>query len=287
MLSTLALLFALSHAKHVVVIGLDGASPDGIAHAKTPAIDALKARGAWTFHARGVMPTVSSPNWASMIMGAGPEQHGVTSNNWEIGKAPFPPTAKGSGGMFPTMFGVLREQRPRAVIGVFHDWAGFGRLLEPKAPDVIENPKGPDATVSRAIAFIRERKPALTFVHLDHVDHAGHEFGHGTPQYYEAVGKADQLIGIIVDALKQAGMLDSTIVIVTADHGGVGKKHGGETLAELEIPWIVAGPGVRQGYELQQPVNTYDTAATVLFVLGVKEPAAWIAKPVREAFGKR
>jgi len=39
--------------------------------------------GAWTLHARGVMPTVSSPNWASMIMGAGPEQHGVTSIDWQ------------------------------------------------------------------------------------------------------------------------------------------------------------------------------------------------------------
>ena len=35
-----------------------------------------------SIHARGVIPTVSSPNWASMIMGAGPEQHGITSNDW-------------------------------------------------------------------------------------------------------------------------------------------------------------------------------------------------------------
>ena len=286
MLLTVGLLFALAHVKHVVVIGLDGTSPNGIANAKTPAIDALKARGAWTFHARGVMPTVSSPNWASMIMGAGPEQHGVTSNDWKPEKFPFPPIVKGSGGIFPTMFGVLREARPRAVIGVFHDWPGFGRLLEPKAPDALENPKGPDETAARAIAFIKARKPSLTFVHLDHVDHAGHESGHGTPQYYEAVEKADRLIGNIMDALKQAGMLDSTIVIVTADHGGMGRKHGGETLAELEIPWIIAGPGVRSVYELKDPVNTYDTAATVLYVLGVKQPAAWIAKPVREAFRK-
>ena len=286
MLTTLALLFALSQAKHVVVIGLDGTSPNGIEHAKTPAIDELKARGAWTHRARGVMPTVSSPNWASMIMGAGPEQHGVTSNKWELDNAPFPPVAKGSGGMFPTMFGVLREQHPNAVIGVFHDWDGFARLLEKKAPGVLEHPNGADETVARAIAFIKDRKPELTFIHLDSVDHAGHRFGHGTPEYFEAVENADKLIGNIIAALRQAGMLDSTIVIVTADHGGVGKGHGGETLAELEIPWIIAGPGVRKGYELKNPINTYDTAATVLSVLGVKQPSVWIAKPVAEAFGR-
>lgn len=238
-------------------------------------------------HARGVMPTYSSPNWASMIMGAGPEQHGVTSNKWELATAPFPPIAKGSGGMFPTMFGVLREQQPKAVIGVFHDWEGFARLLEKKAPDVLAHTEGAELTVARAVAFIKERKPTLTFLHLDHVDHAGHESGHGTKAYYDAATKADQLIGKVVEALEQAGMLKSTVIIVTSDHGGVGKGHGGESLAELEIPWIIAGPGVRTDVELKSPVNTYDTAATVLYVLGAKQPAVWVAKPVIEAFRKR
>ncbi len=286
MLATIGVLFALAQAKHVVVIGLDGTSPGALAHARTPAINALKARGASTMHARGVMPTVSSPNWASMIMGAGPEQHGVTSNKWELDQAPFPPIAKGSGGMFPTMFGVLREQQPKAVIGVFHDWDGFARLLEKTAPDVMQHPDGADLTVQRAVAFIKERKPTLTFLHLDHVDHAGHTSGHGSKEYYEAASKADVLIGKVVEALEQAGMLNSTVIIVTADHGGVGKGHGGESLAELEIPWIIAGPAVIAGVELKSPVNTYDTASTVLYVLGVKQPAVWIAKPVMEAFGK-
>ena len=136
------------------------------------------------------------------------------------------------------------------------------------------------------MAFIKERRPTLTFIHLDHVDHAGHEFGHGSKAYYDAATKADQFIGKVVAALDEAGMLKSTVILVTADHGGVGKGHGGESLAELEIPWIIAGPGVRAGVELKSAVNTYDTAATVLYVLGAKQPAAWVAKPVVEAFGK-
>ena len=144
----------------------------------------------------------------------------------------------------------------------------------------------PDLTVERSVAFIKARKPTLAFIHLDHVDHAGHASGHGSKEYYEATSRADVLIGMIVEALEQSGMLKSTVIIVTADHGGVGKGHGGESLAELEIPWIIAGPGVRAGVELKSPVNTYDTASTVLYVLGVKQPSVWIAKPVLEAFRK-
>jgi arylsulfatase A-like enzyme len=269
---------------YVVIIGCDGMSPTGVLNAPTPVMRRLMDEGAWTMHARGVMPTVSSPNWASMIMGAGPEQHGVTSNEWETNKFEISPVVVGPGGMFPTIFGVLREQRPASVIACFHDWNGFGRLFERQAADVIENPKGPTNTIRRAVAYFKGRTPTFTFIHLDHVDHAGHEFGHGTPQYYDSVAVADKLIGEAIQGLQEAGMWDKTILLVTADHGGKGKGHGGATMAELEIPWILRGPGVARGKELKKAVNTYDTAATVAFIFGLEPPDCWIAKPVAEAF---
>ena len=61
----------LPGVEHVVIIGVDGMSPKGVEVAKTPHMHQLMREGAYTLHARGVMPTVSSPNWASMIMGAG------------------------------------------------------------------------------------------------------------------------------------------------------------------------------------------------------------------------
>lgn len=43
--------------QHAVVVGVDGMSPDGVLHADAPNLKRLRERGAWTFHARGVMPT--------------------------------------------------------------------------------------------------------------------------------------------------------------------------------------------------------------------------------------
>jgi arylsulfatase A-like enzyme len=140
--------------------------------------------------------------------------------------------------------------------------------------------------MERAIANLKERHPTFTFVHLDHVDHAGHHFGHGTPEYYDSVGVADKLIGQAIQGLKDAGMWETTILLITADHGGKGKGHGGATMAELEIPWIIRGPGVAAGHEIQAPVNTYDTAVTVAYVFGARTPDVWIGKPVYEAFRK-
>ncbi|MBI3853158.1 MAG: alkaline phosphatase [Verrucomicrobia bacterium] len=270
--------------QHVVIIGCDGMSPNGVLKAKTPVMRQLMKEGAYTLHARGVMPTSSSPNWASMIMGAGPEQHGVTSNDWETNKFDITPIAVGSGGIFPTIFGLLRDQRPKSVIACFHDWDGFGRLFERKAADMIEDSDGPTNAVEHAVAYIRQKKPTFTFIHLDHVDHVGHQIGHGTPEYFASVEVADKLIGEVIQGLKDANIWKQTILLITADHGGVGKGHGGATMAEIEIPWIIVGPGVAVGREIKRPVNTYDTAVTVAYIFGLRPPECWIGKPVMDAF---
>ena len=272
--------------KHVVIVGCDGMSPDGVQKADSPVIHRLMREGAHTFHARAVMPTDSSPNWASMIMGAGPEQHGVTSNGWKPDQFDITPIAVGPGGIFPTIFSVIREQRPQAIMAVFHEWDDFARLLERKMVDKIVHGKDADATIQAAIAYIREKKPLFTFIHLDLVDHAGHQYGHGTPEYYESVKKADGLTGEIVKILKETGIYEQTILLVTADHGGKGKKHGGATMGEIEIPWIIVGPGVAPNKEIPDPIDIYDTAATVAYVLGLNPPACWIARPVKAAFKK-
>lgn len=286
LLSCCAVAPAAPLAGHVLVIGIDGLGPIGIETAATPNIDALMARGAHSFTARGVMPTSSSPNWASMISGAGPEQHGVLGNKWPLPVEYLKPTVTGDGAQFPTMFYQIRMARPDATMAVIYDWDGFLRLLEKDRVDVAINGDGEDDTTTQAVQVIGEKKPTLTFVHLDHVDHALHSEGFATQPYFDAVAKADVLVGKLVGAVEAAGMLEDTIILLTADHGGNGKSHGGNSLNEYLIPWIIAGPGVAAGKTIEAPINTFDTAATVVFVLGVQPHPAWIARPVLAAFGE-
>ena len=270
--------------EHVVIIGVDGMSPDGVQKARTPALNMLIEEGAFSMHARAVLPSSSSPNWASMIMGAGPEQHGITSNGWRADDFVLPSTTYASDGYFPTLFWALREQEPDAVIAVVYDWSGFGNLFAHETVDYAADTDGPEKTVEEAVRLLQQEQPRLTFIHLDHVDGAGHREGHGSDVYYQAVERADVLIGEVMAGLEQAGMAESTLVLVTADHGGKGSGHGGETLSQVEIPWILYGPGVAAGRKLTHPINTFDTAATAAYALGLELPEAWIGRPVRSAF---
>ncbi|HEY9486709.1 MAG TPA: chitobiase/beta-hexosaminidase C-terminal domain-containing protein, partial [Chryseosolibacter sp.] len=212
------------------------------------------------------------------------EKHGVTSNGWERDDFNFPAVAFGTEEIFPTIFGVTRKQLPDLEIGAIYNWGGFGRLIERSALSYDVTNESADETIKATLDYIRDKKPGFLFVHLDHVDHAGHQDGHKTPLYYEAVSKADAYIGEIIQATKNAGIFNETVFIVSSDHGGVGYSHGGETLDELEIPFIISGRGVKKGYLIPHEVFTYDNAATVAFLLGVKPPYSWTGRPVTSAF---
>nr|WP_305050638.1 alkaline phosphatase [Elizabethkingia bruuniana] len=83
-------------------------------------------------------------------------------------------------------------------------------------------------------------------MHLDQPDGVGHDIGHRTPAYYEELKKVDARIGKIVQAVKDAGIANETVIIVTADHGGKDKGHGGKSLDEVQIPWVAYGKGVKK-----------------------------------------
>jgi arylsulfatase A-like enzyme len=51
----------------------------------------------------------------------------------------------------------------------------------------------------------------------------------------------------------------------------------------MTIPWIVWGAGVQRGDTLTG-IHTMDTAATVLWLLGVDAPANWTGRVVSSAF---
>src|SRR5690606_11906791 len=100
-------------AKHVVLIGCDGLGAYAIEKAEMLNLKKLMASGAHSLHARTVLPSSSAVNWASMLMGAGPTLHGFTECCGE--KPEIQPVITTKNGLFPSLFTIIRDQRPRAT----------------------------------------------------------------------------------------------------------------------------------------------------------------------------
>jgi arylsulfatase A-like enzyme len=105
--------------------------------------------------------------------------------------------------------------------------------------------------------------------------------------YYGMVSLVDHHVGRIVDALRDEGLADDTLLVFTADHGDWLGDHGlvlkGPMFYEglLRVPLLMQGPGVPAGRVVADPVSTLDLAATFGDVTGTPIPAAAHSRSLR------
>ena len=98
-------------------------------------------------------------------------------------------------------------------------------------------------------------------------------------RYFDLVGYVDACVGVVLDALQAAGLLEETLVVLTADHGEMLGEH--EMIAKwfslydeaLRVPLILRLPGGRHAsLRLEHDTELVDLAPTLLEAAGVRPP---------------
>lgn len=274
-------------AKHVVMVGVDGWAAHDLESAQDiPNIRALMANGSYTLHKRAVLPSASAINWASIFMGVPTEVHGYTK--WNSKVPDIPASHVNNHNIFPTIYSIIREQQPEAETGCTFDWDGVKYVIDTLAISHWEYIPDSYVDINKnctiAENYIKQYKPFFYTAYFGTLDESGHDHGWYTPEYYATLSEVDMAVGRIIQALKDVGIYDDTIIIVTSDHGGINKGHGGMTLEELETPFIISGKGVKKGYEFADAMMQYDTPATIAYILGIQPPQPWVGRPVMSIF---
>ncbi|WP_290539829.1 alkaline phosphatase family protein [Alistipes sp.] len=277
----------MPHARHVIMIGCDAMGAFALQRAETPNLNHMIENGAVSINTHSVRPTSSSQNWMSMVSGALPLQHGVLDNDWEPDNIVIEPCLKNARGFFPTLFDDIKAQRPEATVHMFYEWEELARMFDVSVVDKAVTGLDTECTFNAAMEDFFENKPALSFISLNEPDHVGHVFGHESAEYMAQVSQLDAMIGELVRRLDESGMSENTVVIVTADHGGLGKSHGGDSLFERLVPIVFYGKGVTRGKVIEPALLICDVAATVCGLLDVALPRECVGRFVHEAFTPR
>lgn len=278
---------------HVFIVSFDGGKPAVIAESEMPTLKKLAAEGAVTWTAQTIFPSKTLPSHTSMLTGLSPARHHVLWNNYEPQRGAI---------LAPTVFAIAKKVDPSLSTALFAGKAKFQHLLQPGSLDMfdfkgqqretvitgaeeIEKSVNPAQVVAKAAAaYILEKKPNLCFIHFPDPDSAGHKSGWGSPEQKEAFKVSDQALSQVVQALENAGIAQSSVILISADHGGHDKTHGENIPDDMIIPWIAWGKGVKKNFAITDAVTTYDTAATALWLLGVPLPGDLDGKPVKQAF---
>lgn len=274
---------SLSLTRNVVLVSIDGLRPDAIGRFAAPTLQRLIREGSYSLSARTIMPSKTLPSHTSMLSGEPPDEHGVFWNNVVSAKVDVV--------KFPTVFSVARARGYQTA--AFFSKAKFGALQRPGTLDYSQAPGGwfgrwpAERTIADVRTYLATSRPNLLFVHLSDPDRAGHSSGWMSPAYGRAVEAADTALARLLSVADATYGQGNYSLLVTADHGGHAHNHGSSDPQDVTIPWIAWGRGVHPGALADTSIHTFDTAATVLWLLGVDEPAAWDGAPIVGAFQPR
>ncbi|HRJ44285.1 MAG: alkaline phosphatase family protein [Caldilineaceae bacterium] len=256
-----------------IFVMIDGLRPDAIAAAGCATLMGLQQRGASTLAARSVMPSVTLPCHMSIFHSVPPTRHGVVTNDWMPMARPL-----------PGLIEQLRYAGKHAAF--FHNWEPLRNLSLPggltfsyfrKTAKIF--PHGDNMTIDAALDYIPAQLPDFAFVYLGTTDEMGHLAGWMSDGYLEQVAYVDGQLGRFL-----AGLPAEYTVLVQADHGGHDRSHGTEMAEDMTIPWLIAGPEIRQGHRISSPVSLLDTAPTLARVLGVPVHEDWEGRCIEEVF---
>lgn len=265
---------------HVIVISVDGLRPDAIARFDTPTFRRLMAEGSHSLSATTIMPSHTLPSHTSMLTGTDPEAHGVTWNNERLNEHGHVAT--------PTIFAAADQAGLRTA--AFFSKSKFRHLEVPGTLDYSQAPGAwpgiwsADRTTDDVARYLQVARPNLLFVHIAEPDVAGHLFGWMKTFYGWAVEEADEEVGQLLEAADKAFGRGDYTVLLTADHGGHGRFHGSDDPRDVTIPWVAWGEGVASGRVLPDGIRTMDTAATVLWLLGLAAEHGTVGQVVEAAF---
>ncbi len=269
--------------ERVVVISLDGLRPDRALWADMPHLRSLAQSGAYTFWAKTTALAVTLPSHVSMLTGFTPEKHGVEWNFDLPLPSPVYPQV-------PTVF--ERAKRAGYRTGLVAGKGKMRTLTKPgtlSASQLVEGEGLLNGAVTQAaLRLWDEGAFDFLFLHYPDIDAVGHAAGWGSLPQQLAIEETDRELGKLLAGLEERGARRNLLLLVTADHGGAGRGHGADDPRSRHIPWILQGPSVRPGFDLTQvgplEVRTEDTAATVLYVLGLSTTPGQDGQPVRAAF---
>ena len=97
--------------------------------------------------------------------------------------------------------------------------------------------------------------------------------------YIESMKRTDKLIGDIIDALRANNLLNSTILVITADHGDefmeegyYGHHYESSSDRLLRVPLMFYSPNMLKPKSISVPVSTIDILPATCDLLGLRIP---------------
>lgn len=275
----------------VILISVDTLRSDhlpayGYKGVETPHLDRFR-KDAILFEQAFSHCPLTLPSHVTMLTGQLPATSGVRDN---IGFR-FDPAAQ------PTLPGVLKSRgyrtgaavssyvlRGKTGLGAAFDFYDDAVEVRPgSAQGSLQRSGAETAAIARRWIEQNPNEPFLFMLHLfePHAPYAPPPpFAGRYPLAYDGeIAATDQIIGELLDAIRQSGIYDKAIVIILSDHGEGLMDHGEQEHGiflyreAIQVPLLLKLPGNRDGGKsIPEPAGLVDLFPTVAKLVGANVP---------------
>ncbi|UCD27446.1 MAG: sulfatase, partial [Planctomycetota bacterium] len=274
---------SVSAIRHVVLISLDTCRADylscyGYARPTTPNIDALAKKGYLFSHAMTPIP-LTLPAHASMLTGTIPPHHGKHENK----DVYFDPS-------HVTLAVLLKDKgyHTGAFVGaqVLNGGLGLDRGFDTYDDSFAQSERRAEEVNRAAFEWLEKQKDNPVFLFLHYYD--PHD-AYIPPEpfattfkeslYAGEIAYTDHCIGQVFAKLKSLGMYESSLIIVTGDHGEMLGEHGETTHmyfiyeSAIKVPLIYKLPGSSASQRIDDIAGIIDIVPTVCDLVEIEPPA--------------
>jgi arylsulfatase A-like enzyme/tetratricopeptide (TPR) repeat protein len=286
-------------AAPVILISIDTLRSDrlpayGYDAVDTPAIDAMRGESVLFERAYSHSP-MTLPAHVSMLTGTLPAAHGVRNNigyTFDPDRNFFLPCFLGKKGYAVgaavSTYVMRRESGFNACFDLYDD------AVDPRAGDrTAHQERSGWVTLESSKRWIvaHHGQPFFFLFHI-YEPHAPYQ----PPEPYRSryrhpydgeVAVSDAIVGEFIEFLRESGIWDRALVILTSDHGeGLGDhgEHQHSVLLNrelIQIPLLIKLPGgIRAGDAEGAPVQLVDLAPTIIDLLGFSTPSSFDGVPL-------
>ncbi len=276
--------------RNVVLISIDTCRADylscyGYPRQTTPNIDALAAEG--TVFENTISPVpITLPAHSSMLTGTIPPYHGVHYNgDYQLDQSSVTLAEILKDNGFTTG-GIISAFVLDSKFGIDQGFDTYNDQFEEERRTAGDISERIGAEASRfALNWLDQNKNEKFFLFLHYFDPHGDyvppepfasEFADNL--YAGEIAYTDHCIGLVLSKLKQLGLYDSTLIIITADHGEMLGEHGELShlyfiyQSAMKVPLIFRLPGQRKSKRIEELVGIVDIVPTVCGLLGIEVP---------------
>jgi arylsulfatase A-like enzyme/Flp pilus assembly protein TadD len=254
---------------------------------ETPFADALAAEGIVFERTVSHVP-ITLPSHASIFTGRYPLAHGVRDNGSyrlaesETTLAEAFTSAGYRSAAFVGSFALDSRFGLDQGFELYDDFYGDTSPFD----DFAISERSADDVLAPALAWIREAQATRWFVflhlydpHAPYVAPPAFRERHPGDAYGGEVAYVDDALGRFVKELRELGVMDNTLVILTSDHGESLGEHGEKTHgmfayeSTMHVPLIMSWNGVLpEGVRVQARVRLVDVAPTLMELVGLPSP---------------